>query len=412
MRVRKSPMLAGWGGAARRCFNWRVRKVSVEERRSRLAWRHHLARPTRAVDAVAAGLVGLHSSDPVTVFLSCWARVEGFKPGDLEEALYERRSLVRMWGMRRTLFVVPLDLAAVMDAACARALAGAERRRVVRLLQEQEVATDGAAWLADLEPRTLAALAARGEATAVELTRDVPELGLQLRFGEGTRWPATVGMSTRVLFMLATEARIVRARPLGSWRSGQYRWALIDRWLDGGLAVVEPVAARQDLARRYLHAFGPATLVDLTWWAGWAGRPAKVTLTEIGAVEVELEEGIGYLLPDDLDPVPTPEPWAALLPGLDSSVMGWKERRWLLGEHQPVLFDRNGNAGPTVCWNGHLVGAWAQRRDGEIAMRLVEDVGAEAEDRIAVQAARLATWLDEVRITPRFRTVLESELAG
>ena len=65
-------------------------------------------------------MVGLHSSDPTTVYLSARARVDGFAPADLEDALYERRSLVRILGMRHTLFVAPRDLAAVMDAACTR----------------------------------------------------------------------------------------------------------------------------------------------------------------------------------------------------------------------------------------------------------------------------------------------------
>ena len=54
-------------------------------------------------------------------------------------------------------------------------------------------------------------------------------------------------------------------------------------------------------------------------------------------------------------------PWVALLPGLDSTVMGWKERAWFLGGHQHALFDVNGNAGPTVWCNGRIVGGWAHR---------------------------------------------------
>jgi hypothetical protein len=88
-----------------------VRRLGLGERRARLGRRHFLATSAPSVDAGAAALVGLHSSDPATVFLSSWARVDGFEPRDLEDALYVRRSLVRMLGMRRTLFVVPIELA-------------------------------------------------------------------------------------------------------------------------------------------------------------------------------------------------------------------------------------------------------------------------------------------------------------
>ena len=58
-------------------------------------------------EAAAESMVGLHASDPATVYLAARARVRDFAHADLEDALYERRSLVRMLGMRRTMFVVP-----------------------------------------------------------------------------------------------------------------------------------------------------------------------------------------------------------------------------------------------------------------------------------------------------------------
>jgi hypothetical protein len=92
--------------------------------------------------------------------------------------------------------------------------------------------------------------------------------------------------------------------------------------------------------------------------------------------------------------------------------MGWSERAWYLGEHGPALFDRSGNPGPTVWWNGRIVGGWAQRRDGEIAYRLLEDVGAEALAAVEAEAERLGRWIGPVRVTPRFRTPLERELGA
>ena len=120
----------------------------------------------------------------------------------------------------------------------------------------------------------------------------------------------------------------------------------------------------------------------------------------------------GFVLPGDVEPAPEPEPWAAFLPSLDPTVMGWKERDWYLGEHAPVLFDRNGNAGPTVWWNGRVVGGWARRKDGEVAFRLLEDVGAEGVRAIEAEAELLQVWLGETRVTPRFATPLAKKLVG
>ena len=122
--------------------------------------------------------------------------------------------------------------------------------------------------------------------------------------------------------------------------------------------------------------------------------------------------GTGLVLPDDLELTPEPEPWAALLPALDPTVMGWADRGWYLGEHAPALFDRSGNAGPTVWWEGRVVGGWGQRPDGEVVVRLLEDVGADAAAAVEAETARLQEWLGGVRVTPRFRTPLERELAA
>src|SRR5207302_6971528 len=122
----------------------------------------------------------------------------------------------------------------------------------------------------------------------------------------------------------------------------------------------------------------PGTAADVRGWTGGAARDVTRALRDAGAVEVELEEGAGLVLDGDLDPVPAPAPWVRLLPALDPTVMGWTGRGWFLGEHAPLLFDRTGNAGPTVWCDGRVVGAWARRPDGEVAFRLLEDVGAEA----------------------------------
>jgi hypothetical protein len=391
-----------------------VKRIAVQERRARLGLRHRLTRPADSPEEAAEAMVGLHSSDPSTVHLSAWARVKGFTPDDLEDALYERRSLVRMLGMRRTLFVVPRDLAAVMDEACTKALTPGERHRLVGMLEDQGIAKAGRAepWLDRVEAETLDALTAWGEATARELTKDVPDLRAKLVFGEGKTWGGTMGVSTRVLFLLATEGRIVRGRPLGSWTSGQYRWARTETWLGGPLPKLDHAEACAELLRRFLGAFGPATLTDIRWWTGWTARLAATTLDALGTAEVELDEGTGYVLPEDEDAVEDPGPWVALLPGLDPTVMGWKERAWYLGEHGSELFDRNGNAGPSVWANGRVVGGWTQHDDGEVVVELLEPVDARTRKRIDIERDRLKEWLGDVRIKLRFPTPLAKRLTA
>jgi hypothetical protein len=388
--------------------------IDLAERRARLGRRHHLARSSLAHSPVqvAQDLVALHATDPATVFLSLAARLEQPEVQTVERALYETRALLRMLGMRRTMFVVPTDFAPVVQAACTSAVAQRLRRTYQQLLEDAGMADDVPSWLARVESDTLSALQKRGEATAQDLSRDVPELKRQVLLAEGKPYEAVQGISTRVLMQLSADGKIVRGRPRGSWISGQYRWSTIEAWLPGGLEPRPVAEARVALVREWLRSFGPGTFEDLKWWTGLTMGEVKRAVSHVDVVRVSLGESEGLALADDMHAVAPPEPWVALLPGLDPTPMGYAERSWFLGGHARALFDRSGNIGPTVWSDGRIVGGWAQRRDGTIAWKLLEDVGHEVESRVADNAQRLGEWLGAVRVTPRFRTPLERELSA
>jgi hypothetical protein len=362
---------------------------------------------------VAERLVALHSSDPATVVLSVRARTGMKDVEPLERALYDDRTLARILAMRRTMFVVPVDVVPVMHAAATQALVPAQRKRAIQMVEDAGIAKDGAAWLRRAEEATLEAIVARGEATGAELTKDVPALRAQISFGEGKTWAGTSGIVTRVVWMLAMEGRIVRGRPRGSWISSQYRWVPIEAFVPGGVGSIPVEEARAELLRRWLQAFGPGTAADVRWWTGWTAKATTRALADVGAVEVVVDCGTtGYVLADDVEPVSAPPPWIALLPALDPTPMGWAGRDWYLGEHRTALFDRSGNIGPTVWCDGRIVGGWGQRKDGAVAFRLLEDIGAGRTKAVAEAAEQLTDWLHPIRVTPRFRTPLERELAG
>jgi hypothetical protein len=391
----------------------RVRRISDEQRRARLVRRHRLGPSCRATDVATAvrDLVAVHSTDPASVFLGLAARVRNATVESIEGALYEERSIVRMLGMRRTVHVVPVDLVSIVHASSTRAIAARERKRWLDILDQGGVTTNPIEWLEDAESDTLQALRARGEATAPELARDVPALKTQVTFGEGKKWPGVASASTRVLFLLAADGHVVRGRPRGTWTSSQYRWAPMSSWLPAGTKEPPVATARAALVERWLRTYGPGTVADIKWWTGWTVGDVRRALDDLPVEEVELEDGSGVLLADDTAPARASAPFAALLPSLDTTVMGWTVRGWFLGSHGPQLFDRSGNAGPTVWWDARVVGGWAQRRSGEVVYRLFEDVGSDAVGAIDAEAERLARWLGSARVTPRFRTPLERDLS-
>ncbi|MTE13932.1 winged helix DNA-binding domain-containing protein [Nocardia aurantiaca] len=392
-----------------------MRSMDTAERRARLGVRHRLAAQARGeeVEQIVRSVVALHATDPATAFLSVAARGTGIEPGHVEKALYDERTLLRLLAMRRTMFIAPVDLVPVLQASVADALAHKQRKTYGRYIEQSgQVRGNVTAWLSEVEAETHTALLARGSATGAQLSKDVPRLRTQVDTAPGKPYSKPTNITTWVLVTLGCEGRIVRGRPNGSWASSQYTWSPIESWLPDGIPALPLEQARAELVRKWLRAFGPAPVSDIKWWTGWTLGEVRKALALVDTVEVDLDGETGLVLADDLEPTAAPEPWAALLPALDPTPMGWQSRDWYLGPHQPALFDRNGNIGPTVWWDGRIIGGWAQRPDGDIIWRLLEDVGADAEHAIAAEAERLQAWYGDIRPIPRFRTPLERELTA
>jgi hypothetical protein len=391
-----------------------VRAFSIEERRGRLARRHLLAEPSDVpIAEVASRFVGLHATDPATPYLSLWARIPEFRIADLDDALYEDRSVVKHLAMRRTLWVVGVhDLPAVQAAASER-VALNERRKLIADVEKAGIATDGDIWLKKASNAVLAHLAAHGYTNARDLRAALPELAGNYDPAPGRSWGGATPISPRVLTVLAVQGLVVRGPNEGTWTTSRTKWAATTQWL--GLdthSLEDPSAARRALVGTWLQTFGPATVNDVKWWFGHTLTWARDALRDVGAVEVDLGGTAGYVLSDDLEPEPACEPWCALLPGLDVTTMGWQDRDWYLGEHRATVFDRNGNGGPTAWCDGRIVGGWTQDADGRVVLQPLEKLDRSSSKALARKAAKLTEWLDGVRVSARFPSPLSKTGAG
>ncbi|MGE0732716.1 MAG: winged helix DNA-binding domain-containing protein [Acidimicrobiia bacterium] len=401
-----------------------TRRIDAAERRARLGRRHGLAGPAaRFPDATtaAAALVGLHATDPATVFLAARARVTDFRVDALETALYDTQELIKHLAMRRTLFVLPQRDLHLVQAAISDDLLAAQRRHLIKEVEAAGVArpNGGARWLAAAEEATVAALERLGPVPGATLSRHVPELQAKIGYAPGKKWGGEVGVANRVYTVLALAGRIRRGPP-GGWTSSRHTWEPIAGPTG---TVTDAATARTELIRRWLEAFGPATVADIAWWTGLGLTKVRAALTRLDTVAVDLDGEPGVVLADDVDPPPDganananagAEPsWVAALPALDPTAMGWKGRRFYLDPaHVPVLFDRSGNVGATLWVDGRIVGGWSQRRSGEVVHRLLTDVGAEATAAIEDELAALQRFLGDVVVSPRFPVPLDKELRG
>jgi hypothetical protein len=292
-----------------------VRHIGDDQRRHRLARRHAIVPGLRAPDVVAAtrAMTVLHATEPATVHLSLFARVDGLRVADVETALQDDRELVKQLAMRRTLFVFPRDLLPAAWGSASARVAAIEWKRVAKDVVAAGLTDDGDAWLRAACEAVRARLATEpGGLSAQQLREGVPEISGTVSVSPGTTWGGDVPIGPRVLTQLGCRAEIVRGRNAGHWRVSRPLWTLMSDWLD---EVPEPWPEDKgyaELARRWLGTFGPGTTKDLRWWLGATVTAARRALAEVGAVEVSLDGGAtGWVLPEDVDDAAPVEPWAA-----------------------------------------------------------------------------------------------------
>ncbi len=392
--------------------------MDAAQRRVRLVDRHRLGGGARSALEATRSVVALHATDPATVYLSVMARARTLGIEGIGEELYESQQLVRMMAMRRTLFVVPAHDVPSFQSGVSSAVAATIRRRLVKELCTGP--TDPALpddpdeveeWLRSLERDVVRYVEAAGPVDGAGIAKAVPGLSTALLPRTTKAYDVRRAITSRVLTLMGTDGHLVRGRPSGSWTSRRHTWESVTGLFPDGVPDRDPDQARGEVATAYLRAFGPVTEIDVAWWTGWALGVTRRTLAALETVET----GPGLIeLADDADPDGTEPtaPVAALLPALDPTPMGWKERGWFLPEDSTLLYDRFGNVGPTVWWDGEVIGYWAVRTDGQVATALLTDRGAEASAAVAEQAGRLTTRLDGAVVVPSFPTPGAQALAA
>jgi hypothetical protein len=395
-----------------------MRKISVPQRRRAIVRRHHLGGDAGSPEAVTQAMIALHATDPASVYLSVLARSAGSTLADVSDAMYERRSLVRWMAMRRTLFVFPRADIPVVQAAVSTPLAAMLRRRLISQLErngsEPPIGGGTGAWLADLEVRVEDALRVRGTATGAQLSADEPALRTAILLRAPSDRPQNV--TSAFLTLMSAEGRIVRSTPTGAWTSRHHRWEPAGNWWPAGLPELGTDESQRALAQRWLARFGPATADDLQWWTGWNKTTVRRALSSCPIEEVDLHGETGIALSareqagDDPGDHAPAAPVAALLPALDPTPMGWKRRDWFLGIDRQYLFDRNGNIGPTLWWDGEIVGSWGITAAGELRLAVIADRGAAARAALEDAASRLHERLQGAVVIPAIPTPLERSL--
>jgi hypothetical protein len=368
--------------------------------------KQHLAPEMQSDDVTAAvqDVCALHSTAPLTPYLSLRSRVKDFQPEQLDRELYETRNLVRLTCMRATLHIVPSDRLPSFFQATKRR----QRRSLAQLgylLVQSGLSREGheEATLRKLLRRIEEVVAERGPSTVTELADQVPELTAKFQYAPDKPYGGEFSVGSQLVPWMCVLGMLVRAKPRGTWRSNLYEYAPLAAWLPNvDLQQVTPAKARTDLVRWYLAAFGPATVEDIHWWSSLSKRETREALSALGneIVQVEIEPlgGTCLILAADLEPLSAGplrmEPIVNLLPSLDPYIMAYRDRRrFLAPEHHAQVFDRAGNAFNTVWLSGSVVGVWREQ-EGTIELLTWEDVEHEALTAAAQPLGRFLTGQD------------------
>ncbi len=360
--------------------------LSWDDVRGQRLARHFLLEPApadRLVDVVGA-VCGIHTQVMSSAEVSLGLRVAGITRRQVQDALWQQRSLVKTYGLRGTVHIFPAhEVSTWLAALRANTPPGGRTTADVQLdAARQEAVVSAISEALDGAELTRAELgervADRVGGWAVERVGDA--------FASGQpAWLYAIGAA-------ATTGVLC----FGPNRGNAVTFVRLDQWLAGTPSAprraVSGEEALAEVLRRYLAAYGPVTAAEFARWFTMDPPAARGLLRSLGdeVVEVDIEGSRRWALADDAVPGARPDPASVrLLAQFDCYVVGCHPRDQLLPADWT---DRGYTAGtaasmPVLLVDGAVAGVWQRRKSGKRLEVRVEPFGRlTARQRKAVEA--------------------------
>ena len=363
--------------------------------------RHHLSSRTSlaALSSVPGDIAGAQAQVLLAGQMSIWPRVKGARLRDVDSALWKDHSLVRAWGMRGTMFLMPSDELSVFVRGSVRRAAynlnwairhsGSKEDvdklldRVAEILEEPRTRTDLAQMLTESHGYKTKSKAAGGWGDK----RKVPHVKV-----------GTISLSMGFLL------HIIRARDVicsGPNQGAEASYVRADKWIKNWKDVPQEKAERELLVK-YLKAHGPATINDFAIWEGLYMKDAKDIWSRESEnmVEVNIEGTKANILETDLpelEKAETKEPVVRLVPYFDSFLLGHKSHLNIVDEkNRKKIYRNQGWVSPVLLVDGRAQGVWShvqKKNDLEVKITPFSKLSNHISERVKEEASDLGRFL-------------------
>lgn len=348
----------------------------------RLARHHFLDQQHADLVTICGDLCGAQAQVMSAARMALWARNHSLKQPDIRLALNESRTLVRTSCMRQTLHLLPAEDFSIYITALKRSRVEAIRRVTAKFgITEKDT---------DRLNEAIVDLLSRGPVPQRDLiARIKPKAGKRVRAWMDRVWS---------LFRLALAEGLVC---YGPDRGKEVTLVRVDQWLPHQRRVPEQEAKRI-LSRRYLGAYGPATVRDFSKWSGISMKEATPIWGSLDdeLIEVSIEDKKASVLREDYEQLLNAslrEPVLRLLPGFDPYLLAHAEKDHLVdGAFYKRVYRNQGWISPVVLLNGRVIGVWSAARRGKgssFEVELFQKVSKATRAKIEEEATSLGAFL-------------------
>jgi hypothetical protein len=352
--------------------------------------RHALSAPAQGARPaeIVGAMCGAHAQLLAAAELSIGLRIAGITRAEVRDALWTERSLVKTFGPRGTVHLLPTQDLPMWTGALSAVPGGPSPfSKDAQMTPEQT----------DAVVEAIGAALEDAELTVDELTEAL--VGACGPWAGDPVMPAFQGMWPRWRQAMGTAAHR-GALCFGPNRGRAVTYTSPRRWLPGFRPADGP-AALAELLKRYLHAYGPATPQQFAQWLAAPRQWAKELFDSLAGQlqQVEVEGAAAWVAAGDTTAPAAPPQGLRLLPYFDAYVVGSHPRELLYPGRAASRALGGGQAGnfPVLLIGGVVAGVWHQRRSGRklaITVEPLDPLTAAQRAELDEQVARVGEFLE------------------